>query len=119
MSFELEYRWQKLDIQRATRYAIDEHNRTYAPYNGIHAHSRMENYFLHRITVNYLRHNWTNYERLVSGHDPQSVEHHEIWGELCDQMIRDFPSLRAEVQRQAEQRNVVLDNADIRELEFA
>jgi hypothetical protein len=102
----LELRWQKLDIQRATLYAIDEHNRLITPHNGIVAHPKMQSYFLNRLTVNYLRHCWTNYEWAVGGLTLNCREYQEIWVELCLEMSQQYPSLREEIKQQAIRRGI-------------
>lgn len=66
MRGELQVRWGHLNYATATLAAMEIHNREYA-----WRHGRMHDFTpiseVHRITVNQLRHRYTNYDWLVNG----------------------------------------------------
>ncbi len=59
--------------------------------------------FLERITVNYIRHNLTTYDRLLNSHKGKVGKHEAIrilQGRIYDEIAKNYPNFAEECQRQ-------------------
>lgn len=103
MNGKVEIRWGRLTYREAVCRAISVRNEEYAHSYGT-AKTFSPTAFLHRITVNQLRHRYTNYDRLVKGCHGSHPEREAVWRAVMERMAADFPELRAEIRRQTEER---------------
>ncbi|MHC5795349.1 hypothetical protein ACVXZ4_04250 [Lacisediminihabitans sp. FW035] len=80
--------------------AVDQYNRSMSLETGITASLTSPPDFLIRNSVNYLRHAWTDYDRMVDGYGPGSPVHDDLWKQFIILIARNYPRLRPEAVRQ-------------------
>jgi hypothetical protein len=97
--------WGNLSEETIRADAIAHHNRVaWGRRSTAILNSYSEDDQIDRATVNYLRHELTNYDEILEGCHPHSQKHHRIWVQFFREMAHDYPSLIPALEKQLRER---------------